>query len=323
MSANNNPFFIVGSPRSGTTLLRFILSSHPRLYIPEETGFIPFIDKNAKGELTREHTAQILQNIGRLNYLWKDLVSDVDKFYLSLPEPTLKYVLDSLYKQIIQPSGAERWGDKTPLYIRYIPQLMKIFPEAQFIHLIRDGRDCTLSAKKKWGSDHFYMDNYYLLSNWVKNVNTGIDAGKYLSDEQYIQIRYEDLVFNPHETILKVCEYLREDFTQELLDHTPVARQVGPGQDHHIEVLRPINEGGVYRWKKVMSTFDKKMSEHIAGPTLRATGYESSDSGSFTSAEWIKIIFYKIKYFLSESIRSMLYALNIITLNRNMRRRKI
>ncbi|RMF40576.1 MAG: sulfotransferase, partial [Anaerolineae bacterium] len=156
------PFFIVGHPRSGTTLLRFMLSSHPRLYIPEETGFIPFLlpRRMHHAPLSLAQTRRLLARIARLNYLWDGLVDDLPAFYAALPAPTLPVILDTLYRRQIAPFGAQRWGDKTPLYVQHIPLLADLFPGAQFIHIIRDGRDAALSARKKWG--YAYQDLTYL-----------------------------------------------------------------------------------------------------------------------------------------------------------------
>ena len=77
------PIFIVGSPRSGTTLLRFMLSSHSRIYVPDETGFIPYLVKPSRVSkyLSQDDVHFILKRIASLNYLWTDLVVDISAFY--------------------------------------------------------------------------------------------------------------------------------------------------------------------------------------------------------------------------------------------------
>lgn len=144
------PFFIVGHPRSGTTLLRFILSSHPRLHIPAETGFLPFLGVNPQRSLSLVDVERLLDRIAHLNTEWGGLVQDREEFLAALPEPSLAFVLDALYRRKIAGSGAARWGDKTPGYVHHLPALHSIFPQVQFLHVIRDGRDAVLSASKKW-----------------------------------------------------------------------------------------------------------------------------------------------------------------------------
>jgi hypothetical protein len=315
------PFFVVGSPRSGTTLLRFILSSHPRIYIPAETGFIPFLPHKARGLLTFAQVTALLARIGRLNREWDGLVQDLPSFYQALPGPTLEHVLDALYQRKIRGHGATRWGDKTPSYVLHISTLNEIFPTAQFIHVIRDGRDATLSAQKKWGAQSWYMDNYYLLRNWVRAVERGCAAGRELGAGRYHEVRYEALVQRPGPTIESLCTFLGEEFHPGMLEHTRLARtQIGPGG--HIEVREPISSASVGRWKDQMSAFDRKMADRVAGTTLSALGYESAGETALSVGEGIRLRCLSSKYLLVDLLRKALTVLGLLTLNRSKRKRR-
>jgi hypothetical protein len=316
------PFFIVGHPRSGTTLLRFLLGSHPRLYIPEETGFVPFLVKRDRvnAALDLDEVRGILERIGRLNYLWKGMVDDVPCFYKMLPEPTLAQLLDVLYRQQIAAYGAVRWGDKTPLYVRHIPLLDEIFPTAQFIHVIRDGRDATLSALKKWPERRLYMDHYYLLKGWVANVEAGRAAGRELGEKRYLEVRYETLVRQPQTTLEQVCTFLEEAFHPKMLDQTKLAGRVGPGPQGHVEVLQPISTRSIAIWKTDMAPFYQKMADHVAGRTMTDLGYELADLGTFSAAEMVRFILLTARYQLANTTRNALYATGVLTLNRDLRR---
>ncbi len=324
-----HPIFIVGSPRSGTTLMRFILSSHPDIFIPDETGFIPFllpevmVDLPLKGE----DVHQVLKRMSELHFQWRNIVPDEIAFYNSLPQPpTLADVLDALYRQqtaAVLKDGRKitRWGDKTPLYVRHIPLLLRMFPQAQFIHMIRDGRDATVSAQKKWGlATYWYQDNYYLLKNWAANVRAGLETGQKLAPTQYLEVRYEDLVQQPEATVRGVCAFLGETFYPEMLNQGELARKVGPGPDGHTEVMRPITTASVARWRKQMTPFDQKLAQHIAGDLLGQLGYETPPQEPLTSGENLRLGLLGIKYFFSESLRTLLYKTGILTLNRTMRK---
>lgn len=313
------PFFIVGSPRSGTTLLRFMLSSHSRLYVPDETGFLPFLHYDAQQILTAAEVNKILQRIGRLNRLWKDLVADPIAFRDDLFEPRLPYLLDALYRLQSEPYGAIRWGDKTPLYGRYIPQLLAIFPCAQFIHVIRDGRDATLSAKVKWGSEKWYMDTYYLLRNWQDNVKAGEDARYKLANDQYISLRYEELVTNPGATLVEVCRFLGESFEANMINQAALARKVGGGIDAHVEAQSEIHTLSIERWRREMTPFEKKLADVLIGETLAELGYELAGRGPMTVSEQVRKTYFAIKYVMTSTARSLLYRMGIYTLNRNRR----
>lgn len=316
--SDERPFFIVGSPRSGTTLLRFMLSGHSRLYIPDETGFLPFLRVPAEGLLTREQVAAVLNRIGRLNRFWSRMIVDPDAFFEELPEPRLRHVLDRLYHIRVAPRGATRWGDKTPLYVQYIPFLNRLFPDALFIHVIRDGRDATVSAVEKWGRKA-HIDVYYLLRNWVRNVTAGHDAKGVVGTGRYLEIRYESLVTDPEQTLRSACAFLNERFEPQMLDHTRLAAKVGGGIDGHTEAQYAPTATHVGRWVTEMSTFEKKLADLLAGPTLVSLGYPLAGLGTFTVGERIKRTYLASKFCLSDGIRRTLYTLGLLTLNRNRR----
>jgi hypothetical protein len=312
------PFFIVGNPRSGTTLLRFILSSHPRIYVPGETGFVPFLLKDFSGELSLDDLRRLLERIGRLNRAWSGMVADIPAWYAALPEPRLAYVLDALYRHKAAEYGAVHWGDKTPSYVLHIAALNEIFPTAQFVHLIRDGRDATLSAEKKWGRRRWYMDNYYLLRNWVRCVERGRAAGRKLGPSRYLEVCYENLVRDPEPEIRRICDFLEEDLHADMLDHTRFAhRQIGPGG--HVEVREPISTASVRRWEIQMSPFDKKIADRVAGNTLSSLGYQLANLGPLSSTETGRLFFLASKYRVIDLGRRTLTAWGMLTLNRGKR----
>jgi hypothetical protein len=316
------PFFVIGNPRSGTTLLRFILSSHPRLHIPAETGFLPFLGFDADAILAPVEARTVLTRIGRLNREWAGLVEDVEALYRELPEPTLARLLDALYRVQIAEHGAVRWGDKTPSYVLHLDRLDRIFSTAQFVHVIRDGRDATLSARAKWGRRRWYMDNYYLLRNWVRHVDHGRQAGRKLPADRYLEIRYEGLVQHPERVVKEICAFLGETFCPEMLNHTQLAReQIGPRG--HVEVREPISTASVQRWKTQMSNSDKRLADRVAGPTLAACGYELSGLGLPTGGDRLRFLLLSCKYALIQAGRQALTRLGWLTLNRGKRRRRV
>jgi hypothetical protein len=317
-SLPEKPIFVVGSPRSGTTLLRFILSSHSRLYIPSETGFIPHLDVAPGVTLSREEVTAVLDQIGRLNREWAGLVDDVIAFYRDLPRPTLPHLLDALYRRRIRGSGAARWGDKTPGYVLHIPRLHAIFPTAQFIHIIRDGRDVTLSAQRKWGAA-WYMDSYYMLRRWVEYVETGRENGRRLGPGRYLEIHYEHLVTQPETQVARICTFLEEEMHPAMLQHDQLAqRQIGP--EGHVEVRNPISRRSVYRWSKEMSPFAMKLANEAAGETLDVLGYEPSPVSAMTQRERWRLYRLALKYALTQNAQRLLTRLGWLSLNRGKRR---
>lgn len=315
----SSPFFIVGSPRSGTTLLRFILSSHSRIYIPDETGFVPFLRKPPHENLSLSEVQEVLARIGRLNRFWDGMVNDLDAFYAALPQPTLANLLDGLFQQRIVPHGATRWGDKTPLYVRYVPTIRALFPQAKFIHMIRDGRDATLSAFKKWGHEKAYMDHTYLLINWRRNVEAGWQAQKLLGAD-YLEVRYEELVSEAETAVSRICTFLDEPFESTMVDQTGLAQQVGGGIDAHVEVQKPINRNSIGRWQQEMTRFQQKQANKLIGPTLQKAGYPLADVEPMTVAEQLRQARLTTQFTAADTVRALMYRSGLRTLNANRRK---
>ena len=297
-----------------------MLSSHPRLYVPDETGFLPFLDTDPQAELDRTAVAALLQRIGNLNRFWDGLVGDEAVFYAGLPRPTLPVVLDALYRRQAPP-GTMRWGDKTPLYVQYIPQIQAIFPRAQFIHLIRDGRDAALSARAKWGPSKPYMDLSYLLRNWVRNVQAGRSAGDQIGPQGYYEVRYETLITDPAATLQALCAFLGETYDAALLDYRQAARQEGGGLDAHVEAQEALSQSSIGRWRNEMTPFERQLAATIAGPLLAELDYDPDENLlPLTAGGRLRLAWLSARFQALDSVRTWLYRRNLRTLNYNRRK---
>ena len=134
-----------------------------------------------------------------------------------MPAPTPAGFLNLLYGLYAAQNGAQRWGDKTPIYASYLPVLYAIFPQAQFIHILRDPFDAAISLLDKYEADEFHIDIYFAARNWVRRIRAVQDAARSLPDLQYLEVRYESLVSNPQPVLEQVCAYLGESFHPQML----------------------------------------------------------------------------------------------------------
>src|SRR5918992_1143853 len=137
-----NPFvFVVGCERSGTTLLRAMLDSHPELAIPPESHFLT---KVMRKPYNRESFLTMLSEHRRFAR-WELSIEDVSEALDRSHVADNAAAVRALYSTYARITEKRRWGDKTPEYVRNIQGLSSFLPEARFVHLIRDGRDVTLS----------------------------------------------------------------------------------------------------------------------------------------------------------------------------------
>lgn len=263
-----SPFFIVGCPRSGTSLLRNLLRSHPHLAIPSESHFIPpcyraFGDPANAAEALR--TSRFILQTSWLKY-W-DLEISPEAF---ADCRTYRELVCRLFSVYARQEGAIRWGDKTPQYVAEMPAISQLFPEAKFIHIIRDGRDVAHS----WLRTRYHPRNYYTAAQlWRQFVEAGRSFGASAAKGVYLEIRYESLLADPNSVMRTACEFLDEPFVEAVLNPTPVPRDVRQGARRPAD-LATLLSGNSSKWESAMTSSEKALFESLAGGLLESLGYE-------------------------------------------------
>jgi hypothetical protein len=276
---NDSPIFIVGCPRSGTSLLRDLLRSHPRLAFPEESHFIPTLYR-AYGD-PRDERAAVELAARILATGW------VKAWGLPLQPPafagerSFARVVARMYEAWAEKQGKPRWGDKTPRYVVDIPVLLKLFPAAKILHIYRDGRDVALSWLR-YGVGPRNLFTAALM--WSDTVSAGRRAGAAAGPERYREVRYEALLADPERIMREVCAFLGEPFSDAVLapsslprknaDHGQNAFLIGkplPPRPRQTEIVA-ANAG---KWRTMMTPADRVLFESAAGALLTELGYES------------------------------------------------
>src|SRR5688572_15239872 len=194
--------FIVGVPRSGTTLLRLMCDRHPDLSVPPEMGFMPYVTRLDR----REPHTSFLKALTTLPS-WPDANIDGVQFEeaLSAIEPfNVSEGVRTFYRTYARRFGKSRWGDKTPAYCLHMRDIEKILPEAHFIHIIRDGRDVALSLRGLWFSPGDEIEQ--LAHHWRSWIQTAQRAGKRC--RHYMEVRYEDLIASAAPVLRRICDFI-------------------------------------------------------------------------------------------------------------------
>lgn len=303
---SERPIFIVGAQRSGTTLLRYILSSHPQIYIPPESNFIPrYFGQGERSTFSRERAVEIVEGIlGYSTFFkdWKLNLPDAEKVVDSSPDLTPGEIINTLYTEYASQYGSTRWGDKSPIYSDYMDLIQRIFPNAQFIHIIRDGRDVSVSMLKTYHSARFfYVDLYYAAEVWKQRVIMARRSGQRMGQSNYYELHYEDLTANPEEEIRKICEYLDEKFDNVMTEPYSVAKMFYHSKGIHSNTRKPLNTDSVGRWKVAMSDQDQRLFQSVACDLLRELGYEVRDLGSQSVSELIRLMVLMTKFHTIQS----------------------
>jgi hypothetical protein len=285
--------FIVGSPRSGTTLLRFMLDSHPEMAIPPETGFLNLRPKFWwRGDKLRERFFRALIAYPQQTPAWPDFEIPEEAFWEALLEITPFTIPEgyrAFYRLYAARFGKPRWGDKTPLYCLELNAVRRVLPEARFIHIIRDGRDAALSLRRMWFSPGWEIETQ--AAYWRECVLAARNAG--LGRPDYLEVRYEDLILKTRETLERVCAHVRLDYDDAMLSYytrTPARLREHKGrsrpdgaplrtQEQRIRqqerTTKPPDPACVFAWKREMSTEERERFRLVAGDLLKDLGYEA------------------------------------------------
>ena len=284
---------IVGSPRSGTTLLRFILDAHPDLAIPPETGFLAIGQQLVQDGADREAFFNRVISYPDEAPAWADFGLDAQEFLTRLRELDPYSVPDGFrlfYRMYAARFGKPRWGDKTPLYGQHLQSIRSLLPETRFIHLIRDGRDASLSLRRCWFSPN--DDMRVLADYWRQNILATREQAHGVP--HYLEVRYEDLVRDTENVIRRVCGFIDLPFDAAMLRYPERAKQrLGEHQARlardgselvsketrlaqQIETTRPPDPLRIGQWRTAMSPQEVEVFESVAGGLLRSLGYALS-----------------------------------------------
>lgn len=252
------PFlFVVGSGRSGTTLLRAMLDAHPDLTIPGESYFIEQMARRRDGFRRDGRFARDLfeaELFADLRFRAWNLPPDaVRAEFDERPPVDIASAVRGTYRAAAARMGKTRWGDKTPSYALCVPLLADLLPEAVFVHLVRDPRDVAASyARAGWGPRTMTAAGHA----WRSRVVAAAGAGRALGPGRYLEVRYEDLVGDPAAHLARICDLAALDYRPEMLDYEngPVVRRsLGmEGGAHTALASRPII--GLRNWRKDLST---------------------------------------------------------------------
>jgi hypothetical protein len=273
-----SPFpFVIGCGRSGTTLVRALLDAHPAFAVPDESYFpVWFARERARyerdGTLVVDRLVDDLiahESFGR----WGLDADRVRREICAAAPTTFADGLRAYYASYACAHGKPRYADKTPIFVLHIPVLAALFPEAVFIHMVRDGRDVVLSrTEAAWGSHRFDHETL----QWRNHIEKGRADGARLGARRYREFHYEALLDDPEETARSLCEFVGADFDPVMLRYHESAQPLIANMAHpdeHQNVLRPPTKG-LRDWRSELSADQVAYFEQLAGRALRDFGYE-------------------------------------------------
>lgn len=214
---SSNHVFIVGVPRSGTSLMRDILSKHAQVAMPQdEFQLIPFLIKRFGHKATLADTdidryLAILKRSAFYHHRKVDTpIRDWRPTSSTLPEIITETLRHFAPEGIT--SDLRYIGDKTPNNLLHLSAISEAFPGCKFIHVVRDPRDVALSARKAWKKSLTRVAH-----EWQCGVTAATDFSQQYPDT-ILTVRYEDLLANSSTELSTVCDFLDLPFDESLLE---------------------------------------------------------------------------------------------------------
>jgi hypothetical protein len=297
---NKLPFFIFGTKRGGTTLLRVMLNGHPNLCIPAESHFLIPIFKNFKNfdkEISENDLNQIKNHIlhGGRFHTWKTNEDEIKELFADTKGKHFKLrdIVSSVFELEKSKYKKEIWGDKTPEYTLFIPQINKLYPKHLAIGLIRDGRDVSFSLKNRgWEGWTIYQRAKY----WKKCINNIHNTHKERPDHTII-VKYENLVQNTEEIISRLSYFLQVKYMSSMLDYTnrasdDITETEKEKEIHHKLSRKPSPEKDISKWKREQKSIDILLFESVAHKELTKMGYEVAVFNYSNPLHFLLKIFY-------------------------------
>ena len=305
---NNGPVFITGNRRSGTTLLSNLIDRHENISVFVESFFIP-----------RFYYAQIfywpLTNTRNLLRLANTIVNEQSsrrndlhlssEALVSMKRRTYPGIVGTLLKNWAKEHGKTVWGDKSPGYHTKLDILHRLFPDARFIHIIRDGRGVWSSLKNLGWEKNVVR----VAREWVTGIRKARRFAQAHGRENYLELRYEDLVQDPEKELRRIMKFLGQPYTEKLMSRKTTSHRnkafVGwPGIHEKLDGTRP------YRWRDVLSNEEIALFESQAEDLLRDLEYPLVHENP-ARTRFLHILFLRIASFSEESFGRLTRGLRL------------
>lgn len=268
-----NYFFLVGSPRSGTTLLQTMIMRAPGVTMPPELAFvhITYKRRHRMADIRTDAGWEQARNAIKARCVRSEIEMDHAVFDELWAASDRNY--GDLFRCWLRAVGAlenaTSIGEKTPNHCEWVLELATMMPEARFVHIMRDPRDSALSQREAFGRPALQA-----AVRWKRDLEMHRDCLRLMPRTRYTAVRYEDLVTDPEAALRPLCSFLGLEYTDAVLD--PGGREkkgFASYEEHKLRTLEKVTSSRIGRYKGKMSAMDIAVIEHLCGPLMTEMGY--------------------------------------------------
>lgn len=278
-SLSCQPLLFVSSGRAGTTLLRSMLVAGGEIAIPPETVVMNFmaLQFQAIQDIGWHNLSRLVISNLETQYnlpMWELDFAPVYEQAWKLPEKerSLARIIDLVFLHYAQQHAphAVMWGDQTPRNIQRYQWLLKVFPKAKYLHVVRDGRDVIASFVQMGSSLESKIEQ------WQYSVENAAAMKRMLPPDQFLEVRYEDLVSDTTQVLQQVSAFAGIQYSDTMLDYWKMPTTLEHKyKDYHRNLAKPVTNASVGRWKERLTADQQRIIQRELSDLLEANGYKA------------------------------------------------
>ncbi|WP_369997271.1 sulfotransferase [Winogradskyella sp.] len=281
--------FIIGNPRSGTSMFRMMMGSHSNIVVPPECGFIQWwYDKYKNWNIDNSKSINDVKSF-ILDLKTSKKIETWNLNYAELEElisTNLPKSYKDLTSQVILQYGIQNGksprilGDKNNYYINHLELLNKIYPDAKYLIIVRDCRDvvCSYLNVNALSSESKYKPEFpdtieAMALDWLKKNSEILNFLKFVDNDNYTIIKYEDLIIHPKIELQKCTKILELNFEDEMLDYYKHRMEPDELLDWKQKTNEKIDKNNANKYLEQLSKAEISEIESISGTLMRKFGY--------------------------------------------------
>jgi hypothetical protein len=276
------PVFLFGMERSGTTLLSMMVGAHPEIAVPLATTGMWYEFYARLEEFGGLATPQDMQRLvdevaghERIR-LWRTPL-DIGRILEAVRPGDFGSVVAAFHQEYARQHGKPRWGNIDIATLDNMHLANRWFPDARFVHIVRDGRDVALSNQTMpYGAGN--IDE--CAEAWARRIGMNLRMGDILGPQRYLAFRYEALIAEPEATLGRICAFLGLPFSAEMLAYGDTVDGRVPKEKQWLwpELKLPPQTSKINRWEREMTLNQRIVFEWRTRELMRELGYPVFDT---------------------------------------------
>lgn len=264
------PLLIMGSPRSGTTFLSQMVNRFFDIHVCRDNGTMLRFHKNLRHYLPLERDDNLKRLISHLyaDHYFRTRLRDrgltlsEEALMAAVRARTYGGLVDAIFSSVAASHDKSSWGYKRASFATEAHRIDDLFPEARFVHIIRDARDVALSMRA--AKDSLLERTWHFAAvDWTEHIRAGQELGRRMGHERYLEVRYETFMAQPAETLVEVLHFSSGVTSDTEVRAQRIRKEIGV-------LVKPHN---TEKWRKALPSSGVTQIERVAGATLSQLGY--------------------------------------------------